>query len=121
MATPSADTAVRYFIACYRAGAAIHGIGHTPDEAAADAYSQSGTDEPQVSAEGDEWVVTLSSGRVEKFDSEDEAREYAEEHAYIVRECTPALYEHVEKHGTPSRWTENDAGLQDVEQEDEAD
>lgn len=31
------------------------------------------------------------------------------------------LYEHVEKHGTPSRWTENDAGLQDVEQEDEAD
>lgn len=120
MATPSADTAVRYFIACDRAGAAIHGIGHTPDEAAADAYRESNSHEPYVRAEGEGWVVTLPGGRVEQFYDEDEAREYAEEHDFIVRECTPALYEHVEKHGTPSRWTKNDAGLQDVEQEDEA-
>ncbi len=123
----ASTSVVRYFIALpaeQSCQTAIFGIGHTEEEAIADAYDDSRTRAPTVEAvnlpsrhvdgETEEaWVVTTWEGR-ETFYSEAEADQHVLENAFVAEECTERLFVSLQR-GSVDRWTTNAARLQDLD------
>lgn len=114
----SSPTDTHFFIAVPADdGAGIYGIGTSEEAAIADAWRHSNAEAPSVS-QGDrgEWVVSDWHG-IERFDDENDAREYADKRGCRATECTERLYRHIEAHGCDAksfRWTVDAAGLDDL-------
>lgn len=126
MMTSTTATAVRFFIAVPAVEAnqtAIFGIGHTEEEAVADAYIDTCTQVPTVDqgtapsryVDGDTettWTVTTTQG-TETHYSEADADHQVQANSFVAQECTERLFLSVQE-GSVDRWTTNNR-LQDLD------
>jgi hypothetical protein len=124
--TSTTSTAIRFFIAVPAVEAnqtAIYGIGHTEEEAVADAYADTRTQVPTVAqgtapsryVDGDTertWTVTTTQGSETHY-TEADADHQVQGNSFVAQECTERLFLSVQK-GSVDRWTTN-GRLQDLD------
>jgi hypothetical protein len=94
----------------------IFGAGTSFDYAIQDVATRSGWREPTIRQDEDlHWVVSTDTGEDAEFLHEGDARAYAHQKGFVALPCTKRLYDLVVAGETPSRWTTDAAGLQDIE------
>ncbi|MCJ2077806.1 hypothetical protein MKK68_19520 [Methylobacterium sp. E-016] len=123
------STAVRYFVAePANSGTGIFGLGHTAEQAIADAHAQGQTRPATVTPMDDGmFVVNYDGEAVGTYDDEDRAHAHAHRYGFEATECTERLYRHVESHGCDASspgyswvWTDAQKSTYDLQVDEEA-